>query len=78
MGRVWRIVAVIARADDEDPLREYYSVAIDGQTEAIAALRECDPDLTDAKLSISGQTTLDEVEWAGIAEGDIFCFMTVS
>jgi hypothetical protein len=78
MGKVWRILALIPRADGGDPLREYYFVAIDDQTEAKATLKRCDLDLADAELSIHSETTLDEVEWAGIKEGDIFCFMTVS
>jgi hypothetical protein len=78
MGKVWRILALIPGADGGDPAREYYFVAIDDPAEAMAALRRCDPDLPDAELSIHSETTLHEVEWAGIKEGDIFCFMTVS
>jgi hypothetical protein len=78
MGKVWRILALIPRADGGDPAREYYFVAIDDQAEAMATLRRCDPDLADAELSIHSETTLDEVEWAGIKAGDVFCFMIVS
>jgi hypothetical protein len=75
MAKVWKIVAVV---DGDHPVKEYFLVAVEDQSTALAMLRSR-KGLSNADLTLVGEASpefLDRV--GGVKDGQIFSVMAMT
>ena len=78
MAKTWKIVALIPRSGDEPPKREYFLVAMQDQTAALATLRFRRPDLEKSVFSVAGEASQQFIDWLDVKDGQTLSIMVIA
>jgi hypothetical protein len=77
MPRAWRIVSLTPREGGGPPLKEYFLVAIDDPTAALAVLRSRREMTAGVGLVIDGEASPEYVDWLDLRPGQILCVVAL-